>query len=526
MTEITTRPAAPYRRPVESRQPSTGEVWRTFTAASPDDVLAAVAAARAAQPGWAAAPLGERIQVLRRFHELTYRRRREIADVITRETDKPTAEAFSAELAVVLDQARFLMKAVPKLLKSPWFASASIALLRKRLRVVHEPHGVVGVIAPWNYPFMLACARLLPALATGNAVVFKPSELTPSTGEFTRQLLLDAGVPADVIGLVQGDGVVGAALAVAPVDKMFFTGSVATGRSVAMSCASRLVPCGLELGGSDAAIVLADADAATAASGLVWGRFSNAGQTCVAPKRVFVEDGIYDAFLGAIVSAVQRLRTGAGTDDTSDAGAVIRPEFRAVLEAQRDDAIARGARVAATAPAGNANVFPPTVLVDVPADARALREETFGPIMAVIRVRDADDAVARANNSDFGLSASVWSGDVARAGRIAERLQCGTVAINDVLLTAGTAELPHGGVKQSGIGRTHGMEGLADCVRTKGIIADRFSAWRQGWWFGYSREHLAGVDAFMTMAHGKSVLARLAAIPYVLRMLIRPDRPL
>lgn len=214
-----------------------------------------------------------------------------------------------------------------------------------------------------------------------------------------------------------------------------------------MACATRLVPCGLELGGSDAAIVLADADLALAASGLAWGRFTNAGQSCVAPKRLFVEDAVYDAFLSALVGVVQKLRTGSGTDDATDAGAVIRPEFRAVLESQRDDAIARGARVVATAPASNANVFPPTVLVDVPSDSRALTEETFGPLMAVIRVRDADEAITRANASDFGLSASIWSRDVLRAGRLAERLECGTVAINDVLLTAGTPELPHGGVK-------------------------------------------------------------------------------
>jgi len=516
---------APPRRAVESRQPSTGEPWRSFTAASDDDVLHAVAAARAAQPGWAATPLGVRMLALGRFHDLVYARRHDIAEVITRETDKPIAEAVVADIGVVLDQARFLRKAVPRMMRAPWFSSGSLALVRKRLRVVPEPHGVVAVIAPWNYPFALACARLLPALATGNAVVFKPSELTPSTGEITRELLIAAGVPADVIALVQGDGFTGAALTAAPVDKVFFTGSVASGRAVALACAARLIPCSLELGGSDAAIVLADADPAHVAAGLAWGRFSNAGQTCVAPKRVFVEEAVYAPFMRELTRVVGQLRTGTGTDDATDVGAMIRPEFRAVLEAQRDDAIARGAAVAASASPGNATVFPPTVLVDVPAGARVMREETFGPLMAVIRVRDADEAVALANASDFGLSASIWSRDTARAGRLAMRLECGTVAINDVLLTGGTAELPHGGVKQSGIGRTHGMAGLADCVRTKGIIADRFPSWRQAWWFGYSPAYRRGMDAFMTLAHGRSVLGRIAAIPAVVKLLLRPDRP-
>jgi acyl-CoA reductase-like NAD-dependent aldehyde dehydrogenase len=463
--------------------------------------------------------------VLRRFHDLVYERRAEIADVIRRETDKPVAEAMTTEIGVVLDEALFLSRAVPRAVRAPWFGSGSLALGRKRLRVTHEPYGVVAIIAPWNYPLALACARLLPALATGNAVVFKPSELTPSTGELTRQLLIDAGIPADVVGLVQGDGTTGAALAAAPVDKVFFTGSVASGRAVALSCASRLVPCGLELGGSDAAIVLADANPAHAASGLAWGRFSNAGQTCIAPKRVFVEAAVYEPFVRELTRVVLQLRAGAGADETTDVGAMIRPEFRAVLEAQRDDAIARGARVAAVADAGNAAVFPPTVLVDVPPDARAMREETFGPLMTVIRVADADDAIARANATEFGLSASIWSRDVARAAKLAVRLDCGAVAINDVLVTAGAPELPHGGVKQSGMGRAHGMEGVTDCMRTKGIISDRFPSWRQAWWFGYSREFGEGADAFLTLAHSRSVIARLAAIPKVLRLLLRPDRP-
>lgn len=530
MTHITPPPAqsgsAPKRRPVESLQPSTGEVWRTFTPATPDEVVAAVAAARAAQPAWAAQPIGVRLHALRRFHELVFARRNEIAELISRETDKPVAEAMGTEVGTALDDARFLLKAVPTLAKAPWFASGSLAYARKRLRITHEPYGVLAVISPWNYPFMLACARLLPALASGNAVVFKPSELTPSTGELIQQLFIDAGVPRDVMALVQGDGVIGAALAGAEVDKVFFTGSVAAGRSVAMACASRLIPCGLELGGSDAAIVLAGANTAHAASGLAWGRFSNAGQTCVAPKRIFVEDGAYDAFVADITRVVTQLHTGPGTDDTSDVGAVIRPEFRATLEAQRDDAVARGATIAATATTTNANIFPPTVLLDVPDDARALREETFGPLMTVIRVRDADEAVARANASEFGLSASVWSRDAARAGAVAARLACGTVAINDVLCTAGIPELPHGGVKHSGFGSTHGIEGLRDCMRTKGIAADHFSGVRQAWWFGYSRAHRDGVDAFIRLAHSKRVTERIAAIGTVLRMLLFPSRPL
>jgi acyl-CoA reductase-like NAD-dependent aldehyde dehydrogenase len=462
--------------------------------------------------------------VLDRFHALLFQRRLELAEIITRETGKPTSEALATEIAVVLDDARFLAKAIPELLESNWFRSASLAMARKRLRVLHEPYGVVGIITPWNYPFMLSCAKLLPSLATGNAVVFKPSELTPSVGEFTHRLLIDAGVAADVCILLQGDGAVGAALTASPVDKMFFTGSVNAGRAVARACAERLVPCGLELGGSDAAIVLADANIGTAAAGICWGRFSNAGQTCVAPKRVFVESSVCDAFLAEVARVVPKIRAGTATDGSADMSPMIRPQFHEILVAQRDDATQRGARVAAIGANSEARLFPPTVLTDVPDGSRVLSEETFGPLMTVIRVRDEDEAVARANSGDFGLSASVWTGSDERANRVASRLECGTVAINDVLLTAGVAELPHGGVRQSGYGRVHGIAGIEDCVRTKGVVAERFPRWRQSWWFGYSRAHLSGVDAFIRFAHDPSWIGKLRALPGFLRLLFRPDR--
>ena len=500
--------------------------WRTFTPATPEDVSAALVRARIAQPVWASRPQRQRLGILDEFHRLTFDRRDELATIISRETGKPPAEAMATEIAVVLDDARFLRRAIPRIARSSWFRSGSLAMARKRLRVSHEPYGVVGLITPWNYPLMLACARLLPALATGNAVMFKPSELTPSVGEFTHRLLIDAGVPPDVCALLQGDGVVGAALSSSPVDKMFLTGSVNAGRAVARACAERLVPCGLELGGSDAAIVLADAHLPSAAAGISWGRFSNAGQTCVAPKRVFVEASVCDAFLAEVARIVPQIRAGVAADDSADMSPMIRPQFHDILVAQRDDATRCGARIAAIGANRDARTFPPTVLTDVPDGARVLSEETFGPLMTVIRVRDEAEAVLRANAGDFGLSASVWSGSTRRAEHIAAQLACGSVAINDVLLTAGVAELPHGGVRHSGYGRMHGIAGIEDCVRTKGIAAERFPRWRQSWWFGYSSSHRAGVDAFIRFAHDRSLIGRLRALPGFLRLLFRPDRRL
>ncbi|MBI3567244.1 MAG: aldehyde dehydrogenase family protein [Gemmatimonadetes bacterium] len=513
---------------MESRDPATGEVWKSYAAATPDEVAAAIARARAALPAWAAAPLGTRVRLLRRFHEVLYRRRHDVAAVLTRENGKSAAEAFSTEIATTLDFARYYAARAPRFLRPSWRMGLSLAMKRKRVRILHEPYGVIAIVAPWNYPFMLAAAEALPALATGNVVLMKPSEFTPSTGALLGELFAEAGAPAGVVTVLQGDGAVGAALTRGDVDKVFFTGSVATGRKVALACAERLIPCSLELGGSDAAIVLADANVAHAARGVAWGRFSNAGQTCVAPKRVFVEAPVYDAFVAELGKVVGALRVGPGSSPDTDVTAVIRPSSVATLTAQRDDALARGARVVATAaaPTTGGSYFAPTVLADVPADARVLVEETFGPLLPVVKVRDADDAVARANASDFGLSGSIWSGDTSRAAALAARIETGSVTINDAIVAPGMVEVPHGGVKTSGVGRSHGMEGLAECVRTKAVVADQFSAWRQAWWYGYSASHAAGLDAYVRLAHSPSVVERVLAIPAFLRILFAPKRPL
>ena len=518
---------APPRRPVESVDPATGEVWRRYETATRDDVLAAVSRARAAQPAWAATPTAQRVAALRRFHDALFRRRREVAEALTRENGKPLAESLAMEVTIGLDFASFYADRAPGFLRAPWRRAVGLGMWRKRVRVAHEPYGVIGIISPWNYPFFLAAANALPALVTGNAVVLKPSEFTPTSGALLEQLFAEAGLPVDVFGVVQGDGATGAALCDAPVNKIFFTGSVATGRKVAVTCANRLIPCSLELGGSDPAIVLADANLGHAASGLAWGRFSNAGQTCVAPKRVYVEAPVYDAFLAALTAAVAALRMGAGMASESDVGPMIRPQAAAALEAQRDDALARGATIAARAAAseGAGNFFAPTILTNVPPDARVIAEETFGPLLPVVKVKDADEAITLANASAFGLSASIWSRDPARAARLAERVHAGTVVLNDVCVIAGMADVAHGGVKASGMGRSHGMAGLEECVQSKTTVADQFTGWRQPWWFGYSGAHLGQMDAFARFAHGKGLLTKLGALPAVVKLLFSPSRP-
>lgn len=515
------------RRPVESVDPATGERWKRFEAATEAAVIEAVRRAKVAQREWAGQAIGARVRILRRFHESLFRRRREIAGALTRENGKPLTEALGCEIAIALDFTNYYAREAPRFLRAPWVTARALGMKRKRVQVVHEPFGVIGVISPWNYPFMLAAGIAIPALVTGNAVVLKPSELTPESGELLASLLHEAGVPPEVFAVVQGDGSTGAALCDAGVDKIFFTGSVRTGRRVAVKCAERLVPCALELGGSDAALVLADANVRHAAQGIAWGRFSNAGQTCVAPKRVYVEAAVYDAFAAELGRIAAALTVGAGGTPGTDVGPMIRPEAVASLASQRDDALSRGAKIVATAaaPTGAGSFFPPTVLADVPADARVMHEETFGPLLPLIRIADAQEGVALANGGDFGLSASIWSADTARAARLARHIEAGSVVINDSVIVPGMADVPHGGVKQSGIGRTHGTAGLEECVRTKAIVADRFPAWRQAWWFGYSPAHEAGIDAYVRVAHSASLLDKLRAVPTLLKFLLHPHRP-
>ena len=519
--------AALPRRAVESRDPATGTVWRRFDALDAAQVDALVARARSAQLAWQGRPLRERIDALDAFHGELFRRRLDVAGIISRENGKAIPEALASEVAVTLDMVRFVTRNAPTLLSAPWFTPSSLAFWRKRARIEHEPFGVIAVISPWNYPFMLPAGLVLAALVTGNVVVLKPSEFTPSSAALLAELFQAAGLPEGVFSVAQGDGVTGSCLTRARVDKVFFTGSEATGRRVALACADRLIPCVLELGGSDAAVVLRDADVGHAASGILWGRFANGGQTCVAPKRVFVEQEAYPAFVAAMRDRIARLRASPAADGSFDVGGLIRPSQGAALASQLNDALENGAQIVARSSLGSNqhDAIVPTVLTDAPPHARVLREETFGPLLPILSVRDAEEAVERANDTAFGLSASVWSRDRARALGVARRLCAGTVMINDSATVAGMPDIPHGGVKASGTGRAHGMAGLEECVRPRATIDDRFTSWRQAWWFGYSPRSTANFDSFIRLAHGRSLRVRFGGIAGSLRLLFRPDRP-
>jgi len=502
--------------------PATGLAFAETPVTTEAGVAFAMQAARAAQPAWAAQPLAHRRAIITSFQRVLYRRRQEVAELITRENGKPLGEALLTDVAVTLDLARYYLAQAETILRPRRITHGNIAFLGKRGRLYWEPLGVIAVISPWNYPLLLPFGELLPALLSGNAVILKPSEFTTRTAALGVELLHEAGVPPAICQLVAGAGDVGAALIAAAPDKIFFTGSARTGRKVAVAAAERFIPVSLELGGSDACIVLADADLDRAASGSLWARFTNGGQTCVAAKRIIVEHPVYDRFVAMLVQKVGLLQIGAGARPGVDMGPMIRESQLVELERQLASATAAGATIrigGRRRPDLGPTFFEPTVVTDLPLDSPLWREEVFGPVMPVVPARDAEDALRLANDSAYGLAGSVWTGDRARGLELARRVGAGAVLVNDATCHVGIAEVPHGGEKESGLGRTHGEIGLLETCRPRYVGSDLLDWIRKPWWFGYHEASYGNRDAFLRFAFAPSILERLRAAPKALRML-------
>jgi len=511
-------------RRVSSVNPATGEVLRELQCAGCSEVQAAVARARAAQGAWAETGVRRRIAVLREFQHKLQEKKSEIAEAITQEAGKPVAEALTTEVLVVLDAARFLIDNAYRLLRDEPLPHGNLATKLKSGRLVREPYGVVGIISPWNYPFSIPATETLAALVAGNAVVLKPSEFTSLVALELEALLHRAGVPKEVFQVVVGDGATGAALIHSEIDKLVFTGSVATGKRIAAAAAERLLPVVLELGGKDPMLVLDDADLDVASSAAVWGAFVNAGQTCLSVERCYVHRGVYEAFLKACVDKTKKLRVGHGLGRETDVGPLIRERQLRIVESQVEDAVARGARVLAGGsrfPEMGANFYHPTVLAGVTHDMRVMREETFGPVLPVMAFDTDDEAVRLANDSEFGLAASVFTRDNARGERLARRILAGTVMVNDVVSCFGISEAPHGGVKSSGVGRAHGRFGLEEMVRLKYLDSDRMRGMKKVWWYGYGASFARQMEGFIDFQFARGWGERLRGMLRAARMVRR-----
>jgi succinate-semialdehyde dehydrogenase/glutarate-semialdehyde dehydrogenase len=462
------------RATIEVNAPFTGALIGRIARGTPADIEAAVAAARAAQSHWAARSVRERSRVFAHFESLLLARREKLMDLIQLESGKARWHAFEEILDTAVVANHYAVHAA-RYLRTKRHRGA-FPLITTALEVRH-PVGVVGVIAPWNFPLILSITDAIAALLAGNAVVLRPDVQSSFTALAAAELLYEAGLPRDVLRVVTGEGEdLGPAL-VERADFVMFTGSTRTGKIVAQQAASRLTGFSLELGGKNPMIVLDDADIDAAVDGAIRGAFVGAGQVCVSVERLYLAAALYDSFVEKLIRRTRALRIGPAMDYSVDVGSMTSARQLAVVESQVADAMSKGATLLAGGrrrPELGPLFYEPTILADVRPGMTAYAEETFGPVLAVYRYDDVDDAIARANDTRYGLNASVWSRSRRRAVAVARRLQCGTVNVNEAYAATWTSTAsPIGGMKQSGVGRRHGAEGILKYTEAQTIAVQR-----------------------------------------------------
>jgi acyl-CoA reductase-like NAD-dependent aldehyde dehydrogenase len=516
---MSTQTLSAAKQEIVSRDPATGEDLGRVPLTEAADVVAAVKLARRAQPAWAALSFKERGRIVLKVRELLLDEMDEVAKLISRETGKPTSEALAMEVVPTLDAIYYFAKNSESLLRPQKIDIGQYGLMGRSSRIVYRPLGVIGIISPWNFPLGTPAEEVVMALLAGNAVVLKPSELTPLIGLKIGELFERAGLPKGVVQVITGDGTTGAALIDAPVDKIMFTGSVATGRRVAALAAKHLTPVVLELGGKDPMIVFDDAHLENAARGAVWGAFANAGQACASVERCYVQESVAPKFIELVLAETKLLKQ-EGLE--ADIGAISSERQLRIIEEHVAEAVRDGARVLT---GGGTNLkglfYPPTVLTSVDHSMEVMREETFGPVLPMMTFKTEAEAVQLANDSVFGLTASVWTRDIKKGRRVAELIEAGTVMVNEVLYTHGIAQTPWGGVKQSGYGRTHGRLGLLELVTPQHIHVNRITFLPDVWWFRYD---VAATRLFRGLARHfttGSILKTSRLLPQMLRRMLR-----
>lgn len=501
--------------PLKSFNPATGETIGEVRSNTPGEVADAVAAARKVAPEWAAIPAAGRAHILREVRYKIYENLDEIVETVSAECGKPRPEALAHDVLPAILTMLYYERNAARALR-PEFPARTLrfpALVGPlggiASRVEYRPFGVVGAISPWNYPFFLAFMGFAPALFAGNVVVAKPSEVTPGVGERIREVL--EPLPAGVATVVQGGGDVGAALVDAPCDKISFIGSPATGRRIAEAAAKHLTPVVMELGGQDTAIVCSDADLDVASSGVLWGSFLNDGQTCAAIERAYVVDSVADDFEKRLVSKFNRLMS----DTPDDIGALTVARQMEIVKGHVEDAVEHGAEVLAGGPDGHqddgsgALKFPATILKGRSEEMRIFKEETFGPLLPVVRVRDEDEAVRRANEDGFNLTASIWTRNRSRANALAGRIRAGTIAINSHAESAGAPWAPWGGIGESGYGRLQGIAGLREFTAPTHIARNLTPGMKRVWWYPYDEASQASLAAMAKMFGSSTLRGRL-----------------
>ncbi len=486
-----------------------GRVQRT----SAGKVAERVAAARTASQIWQRKSFKERGTYLLRARKFLLNHIDEFAETISIDNGKPLAESLTSEIYPIADLLYHFAYNTEAALEDSELPIGVIGLLKRKSTVSFEPMGVVGIITPWNYPFSIAAGQIAMALICGNTVLLKPSSETPLVGKLIEEMWRSAKLPQDVFSHLPGDSKTGEALVKSNPDKIFFTGSVEVGRRVMIDCAENIIPLVLELGGKDPMIVRADADIDVATSGAVWGAFTNAGQVCSSVERVYVHESIFDEFVELCTRKALRLKVGNGLDPEVDIGAITtqsqleRIESQ-IMEARKDGATIHCGGRAITEKRGR--FYPPTILTDVDHSFSCVRNETFGPIMPVMSFENDKQAVRFANDSAFGLTASIWTKDIAEGKRIARDIEAGTVMINDCVFTHALPGTPWGGCKHSGFGRSHSCFGLHEMVTPRHLHVNKIIA-KDIWWYGYDMKVFRSFSA-LTKSMTGGIMKRIGGL--------------
>jgi succinate-semialdehyde dehydrogenase/glutarate-semialdehyde dehydrogenase len=521
-----------------STDPRTDEIIGEFTATNPDDMPLIIQKVKGAFEHWSGLSLRTRLEIFKKAYRQFYRHQDEVARLISEETGKPLVEAFSTEILPVLDCFKYYIENVRKILKDQKISAMNPLFKLRRGFVRYEPLGVVAVISPWNYPFLLSMQHIVPAILAGNAVIFKPSEYTTLTGLKIRDIFDQAYLPKSVLEVVTGLADVGAALVNGAVDKIIFIGSTEVGKKIYQAAAKNLVPVSLELGGSDPMIVLQDANLERATNAAVWGAYSNAGQACLSVERLYVHESIETKFVEMLVQKVKALRLSANKVVAGDVACLANEGQFNKVRLLVEDALDKGAVVEL---GGKARkdlgewYFEPTILTKVNSSMEIMKKECFGPLISVIPFSTDDQVVSLANDSEFGLSASIWTQNRKRGLELAKKVQAGSVLINDVQINIAQMEAPYTGQKNSGLGVSHGAWGVLEVMRPKYISADRpvvtallkmiskRLANNDIWWFRYGDKVAENFKVFTAFLHGDSLWKKIKSTPAAIRALFRKD---
>lgn len=493
--------------------PTTEEVLAEVSALDAGGARQAVDAAAQAFPSWSRTTLAQRQELLACWLRVLLQRAEELATLVALEAGKPVTEALLVDIFPACEAVAYLARHLPSLLQPRPTPPEQILFAHWRAAYRFEPLGVVAIVTPWNYPIAIPAVEIAQAIACGNTVVFKPATATVLAGLALADTLRQAGFPAGVVNTVVLRGADTAAILDDPrVAKVLFTGSVEVGRQVARQAGSRLCPVQLELGGKDAAVVAADADLEHTAQGLVWGAMQNSGQTCASIERVYVERRLYEPLVERIVELVHALKVGDPLWPDTDLGPMTTPEQRQVVASQVEEALAQGARAltGGFVPKGRGYFYPPTVLVDVTDEMAVMREETFGPVLPIVPVDSLEEGIARANASRFGLTASGWTRSRRKARKLMAELAAGVVTINEHVVSFAEPTASWGGIKDSGIGRSHGFFGLLELVNVK-YVAESYPRGASPWYYPYDRDRRAFLTAALPALYGRA-RAKLAAL--------------